>query len=94
MKKVSMFLAVLMMAFVAFQGISMAAVVEGVVKSADAAAKKLEIASDAGASWVAFSAATKWPAGVTDPANLVGKKVKITTNDATSEATAVEEAAA
>ncbi|MBI3306188.1 MAG: hypothetical protein HYZ84_00070 [Candidatus Omnitrophica bacterium] len=95
MKKMSIVLAGLMMALVAFQSASMAAIVEGSVKSVDAVAKKLEINSEAGAaSWVAFSATTQWPAGVTDPANLVGKQVKITTDDATSQATSVEEAAA
>ncbi len=94
MKKMMMILAGLMVSLVALSGVSMAAIVEGSVKSVDAAAKKLEISSEAGASWVAFSAATKWPAGVTDPANLVGKNVKVTTDDATSEATSVEEVAA
>ena len=89
-----MFLAVLMLALVAFQSASMAAIVEGSITSVDAAAKKLEINAASGASWIAFSATTKWPAGVTDPANLVGKKVKITTDDATSQATSVEEVAA
>ena len=95
MKKVQMILAILVVAFVAFQGAALAGSVSGTVKSVDAAGKKLELsAADGMASSVSYSDTTKWPAGVTDPATLVGKKVTVATDDVTSTATSVEEAAA
>ena len=91
MKKVAMFLLVV---FVAFQAAAFAGTVEGTVASVDAAASTLEVTTDAGSSSVAYSAATTWPAGVTDPASLVGKKVTVTTDDVSGAATSVEEVAA
>ena len=81
---------VLVAAFVAFQGAAFAAVVEGAVKSVDAEAKKIQI----GENWITYGDATSWPAGITDPSSLVGKNVTVNTDDATSQATSVAEAAA
>lgn len=94
MKKVQMILVVLVVALVALQGATLAGTVSGTVKSVDAVAKKLEIATDMGSSWVEYGDATTWPAGVTDPASLVDKTVDVTTDDVTGVATAVAEAEA
>ena len=94
MKKVQFVLAVLLVACVAFQGAVLAGMVEGTVSSVDATAKSLLVATAAGDSSVTYSDMTTWPEGVTDPASLVGKTVKVSTDDATGEATAVEEAIA
>ena len=91
MKKIAMFLLVV---FAAFQAAAFAGTVEGTVKSVDSAASTLEVTTETGSSSVAYSAATTWPEGVTDPASLVDKKVTVTTDDATGAATSVAEAAA
>lgn len=89
-----MILAVLVMLSLAFQGGAIAGSVEGTVKSVDGAAKKLEVSTAEGASsWISYGDTTEWPAGVTDPSDLVGKKVSISTDDVTEEATSVAEAA-
>ena len=84
----------LMVAFVAFQGAIFAAeasAVQGTVKSVDTAAKKIEVTTATGDSSVAYGDETKWPEGVTDPASLIGKEVKVSTDEATSAAKEVEE---
>jgi len=91
MKKVAMFLLVV---FAAFQAAAFAGTVEGTVASVDSVASTLEVTTEAGSSSVAYSATTTWPAEVTDPASLVGKSVKVTTDDATGAATSVEEVVA
>ena len=91
MKKVALFLLVV---FVAFQAAAFAGTVEGTVASVDAAGMTLNVTTDAGSSSVSYSATTTWPAGVTDPASLVDKKVKVMTDDATGAATSVEEVVA
>ena len=80
MKK-ALFAALFAVAFLQFSAI--AAEVEGTVKSVTAAETKLELTTEAGDQVVTFSADTKWDEGVTDPATLVGKKVKVTSNDET-----------
>ena len=95
MKKMHVIAVMLLAAFVVFQVAAFAGTVEGEVKSVDSMAKKLEVGSaDGTSSWVAYSDTTTWPAGVTDPSSLVGKKVKATTDDVTSAATSVEEVSA
>ena len=89
-----MIMAVLVAAFVAFQGAALAGTVEGTVNSVDIATKSMAVSSDAGSSSVTYADTTAWPAGVTDPASLVGKKVKVTTDDVSGQATSVEEAMA
>lgn len=78
---------------VSFAGAAFAANVEGTVKSVNAADSKLEVETAAGASWVAYTATTEWPHGVTDPASLVGEQVSIATDDAGA-ATSVSSAVA
>ncbi|HTL47558.1 MAG TPA: hypothetical protein VL688_05790 [Verrucomicrobiae bacterium] len=92
MKKAFFIVVVMLVAIASLQGVTFAASVEGTVQSVDAQQSKLEIATDAGSSWVAYSATTKWPAGVTDPASLVGEKVTVATDDAGA-ATSVDTAA-
>ena len=87
-------LATLLVACVAFQGRALAGTIEGTVSSVDATASSLAVSTAEGDSNVSYSDTTTWPEGVADPAALVGKAVKVTTDDVTGEATAVEEAAA
>jgi hypothetical protein len=91
MKKTALFLLV---AFVAFQAAAFAGTVEGTVVSVDAAGFALALTTDAGPSSVSYSDTTTWPEGVTDPASLVDKQVKIATDDVTGAAVSVEEVAA
>lgn len=92
MKKI---MVLLLVAFVAFQGAIFAAnAVEGTLKSVDTAAKKLEVTTVEGDSSVAYGDETKWPEGVTDPSTLIGKQIKVSTDEATSAAAQVEEVAA
>jgi hypothetical protein len=91
MKKVTLFLLVV---FVAFQAAAFAGTVQGTVASVDSAASTLEVTTEAGSSSVTYSVTTAWPAGVTDPASLVGTEVIVTTDDVTGEATSVEGVAA
>lgn len=74
-----------------FQNAALADTVSGTVKSVDTSGKKLEIDSEKGFSWVAYTSSTKWPAGVTDPSTLTGKKVSIDKDDLLEEARSVEE---
>ena len=69
---------------------SFAGSVEGTVKSVNAAKKSIEISKTEGSSMVMYTDATKWPAGTTDPASLVGSHVKVSTDDATEMAISVE----
>jgi hypothetical protein len=87
MKKILM---ILVAAVALFQTAAFAAIVEGAVKSVDAEAKKIQI----GDNWITYGDTTTWPAGITDPSSLVGKNVTVNTDDATSQATSVAEAAA
>ena len=93
MKKVLM---IVLVALVAFQVAAFAAEISGTVKSVDATAMKLEVSEEGKmeSTWVAYTAETKWPEGVTDPATLVDKSVVVTTDDVTKAATSVEEAKA
>ena len=89
MKKLSLML----IAVVALSGAAYAAEVKGTIASVNATASKLEVATENGASWVEYSAATTWPEGITDPASLKDKQVTITTDEA-GKATAVSSEAA
>ena len=80
-------------AFMVIQGVAFAGVIEGMLKSVDTTMKKLEITTNAGSSRVAYTATTIWPTGVTDPASLVGRKVKVTTDDTTMNAISVKKVA-
>ena len=94
MKKVNNILAVLATAFLMAQGAAFAGTVEGTVKSVDSMAKTAVVTTEAGDSNVTFNADTEWPEGVTDPGTLVGKKVSVETDDATSVATSFTESEA
>lgn len=83
----------ILLVLAAFQASAWAGAVQGTVASVDAAAQTLSISTVEGDSSVAYTAATTWPEGVTDPATLVGKSVEVTTDDATGAATAVAETA-
>lgn len=66
--------------------------IEGVVKNVDAAAKKLEISHTPGSTTViGYQDSTKWPAGVTNPLTLLGKQIKVQTDENNTTATSVEE---
>ena len=91
MKKNQFVLALLVAVCFAFQAAAFAGTVSGTVKSVDAEAKKLEVETAEGSSWVAYGDTTQWPAEVTDPSSLVGKNVDVTTDEAGA-ATAVAEA--
>ena len=89
MKKIAMIILTL---FVAFQGAILAAEVVGTVDSVVTIASTVAIkAVDGTSSSVSYDALTTWPVGVTDPTTLVGKKVKVTTDDVTSKAVTVSE---
>ena len=95
MKKIQTVLAALILAAFVFQGAALAGTVAGTVNSVDSAMKKLEIsAADGTSSSVSYGDTTTWPAGVTDPSTLVGKKVSVTTDDATGSASLVSEVTA
>ena len=80
MKKVQMFMLLLLVAMIALQGAAYAKIIGGSVLSVDAEAKKIEIRSSADAvtasTWVGYNINTKW-LGVTDPKELEGKTVEI-----------------
>ncbi len=63
--------------------------IEGTVTSVDANAKALAIAQAEGVATVSYTDTTTWPADVTDPSSLVGKKVIVNTDDAAGSATSV-----
>jgi hypothetical protein len=91
MKTKLMIVACLVM-LVCMQALAFAGSAEGSIKSVDAKLNKLELSSSAGtSSWIAYNAETKWPSGVTNPETLVGRQVKITSDDTTQAATSVEE---
>ena len=71
---------------------SHANVVEGMLKSVDKEAKKLEIDADNGMKSVAYTTKTKWPESVHNPSDLVGKTVKVDQDDLLEEAVSVTEA--
>ena len=81
-------LAILAIVVLAMQGAAWAEMVQGKVEAVSAVTKKIKIETDKGLSSVGFTAETKWPEGVTNPASLVGKKISIETNES-GEATAV-----
>lgn len=68
---------------VALQASAFAAEKQGTVKSVTAAENKLELTTEAGDEAVMYSAETTWDEGVTDPSTLVGKTVKVMSNDET-----------
>jgi hypothetical protein len=76
---------------VALQASAFAAEVQGTVKSVVAAESKLELTTETGDQAVVFTAATKWDDGVTDPSTLVGKTVKVVSNDETKAVESVNE---
>ena len=85
MKKIMSLFAIAML----LSPMAFAAMTEGTIASVDAAGKTLEIKTAEGSSSVMFGDATTWPEGVTDPSTLVGKSVKVETDDTTKEATSV-----
>ncbi|OGW80072.1 MAG: hypothetical protein A3G33_03985 [Omnitrophica bacterium RIFCSPLOWO2_12_FULL_44_17] len=87
MKKITLLLIV---ALVILQGAAFAETLKGTVKAVDAVKKEMEIISLMGPSTIAYEDATTWPADVTDPATLVGRRVSVTTDDTTKKATSVE----
>lgn len=91
MKKSLMIAMIVLVALVAVQGTLLAKSVKGTVEKADVVAKKLDVATIAGASAVKFDDKTMWPMGVTDPKALEGKLVNITVDDITDVATSVKE---
>ncbi len=91
MKKAILLAGYLGVLALAFQSTALADTIRGTVKSVDTSGKKLEIDSEKGFSWVAYASSTKWPAGVTDPSTLVGKKVNINKDDLLENARSVEE---
>lgn len=85
----SKFLAALLVAFVAFQGAALASVA-GKVSSVDSEVKSLQVETAEGSSSVSYGDATEWPAGVTDPSQLVGLDVSVETDEITGEAVSVK----
>jgi hypothetical protein len=89
MKKIEkmMFLAVAILLI--FSSVASAEIINGVVASVNAETSELVVqVADANKS-VVYSATTEWPAGVTAPAELVGKAVVVTTDDMSGQALVV-----
>ncbi|OGW72262.1 MAG: hypothetical protein A2Y02_02050 [Omnitrophica bacterium GWA2_52_12] len=65
--------------------------IQGTLKSVDENTKKMELDTARGFKSIAYTTATRWPAGTAAPSALVGKEVKVEQDDLLEEALRVEE---
>jgi hypothetical protein len=89
MKTMRILMAVLAAVVLLGANVALAASISGTVVAVDGSMSELQVSTDQGTSYIAFSAETAWPEGVTDPASLAGKSVSITTDDESGKALAV-----
>ncbi len=65
--------------------------IQGTLKSVDTSQKKMEIDTEKGMKFIAYTSKTRWPSGITDPSEMAGKNVAVEEDDLLEEARSVAE---